>query len=105
MFIILPSLQLSDEQLPPDTPLVSTTANKTKFHQMLLDLVGWIAANLLPCYILSGKIICKWVVSANRPFRTHRRSLRRQVALGVFNPCTIRPHSRPTNLLVRISVG
>lgn len=48
MFIILPSLQLSDEQLPPDTPLVSTTANKTKFHQMLLDLVGWIAANLLP---------------------------------------------------------
>ena len=48
MFIILPSLQLFNEQLPCNTPPVSITANKTKFPQELLELVLWLAADLLP---------------------------------------------------------
>lgn len=48
MFIILPSLQLFNEQLPCNTPPVSITANKTKFPQELLELVLWIAADVLP---------------------------------------------------------
>lgn len=47
MFMILPSFQLSDKQLPPNIPLIIVSANKTKSHRMLTDPVGWIAANLL----------------------------------------------------------
>lgn len=47
MFMILPSFQLSDKQLPPNISLIIVSANKTKSHQMLTDPVGWIAANLL----------------------------------------------------------
>lgn len=49
MFVILPSLQLSDKQPPPKTSLANYyhCKKKTKSHQMLIDPMGWIAANLL----------------------------------------------------------